>query len=178
MRFGFVKVCAATPKIRVADVDYNVNNIISAILESSEKGSQITAFPELCVSGYTCGDLFNQTTLLKAVEDGLCRIKKATEGIKTLVFVGAPLRFADRLYNCAVAISDGEIKGVVPKKYSPNYGEFYEKRHFFSGFSECKKIELCGDTTFIGTNLLFWARGNTDLVVCVEICEELWAPCS
>ncbi|MGN0812829.1 MAG: NAD(+) synthase [Candidatus Coproplasma sp.] len=176
MRYGFVKVCAATPKIKVADVDYNVNNIISAIKESAEKGSQITVFPELCLSGYTCGDLFNQTTLLKAVEEGLFHIKKATEGIKTLVFVGAPLRYADRLYNCAVAICDGEIKGVVPKTFIPNYGEFYEKRHFFPGFEECELIELCGDPVFIGTNLLFTAQNNPDLVVGVEICEDLWAP--
>lgn len=177
MRYGFVKVCAATPEIKVADVDYNVNNIISAIKESSNN-SQITVFPELCVSGYTCGDLFNQTTLLNAVEEGLCRIKKATQGIKTLVFVGAPLRYADRLYNCAVAISDGEIKGVVPKKYIPNYGEFYEKRHFSAGFSECKTLDLCGDVVFFGTDILFSAYNNPDLVVGVEICEDLWAPCS
>ena len=176
MRFGFVKVCAATPKIKVADVDYNVNNIISAIEESAECGSQITVFPELCLSGYTCGDLFNQSTLLNAVEEGLHRIKKATEGIKTLVFVGAPLRYEDRLYNCAVAISDGEIKGVVPKKYIPNYGEFYEKRHFSAGFEECELIEICDDPVFIGTNLLFSAQNNPDLVVGVEICEDLWAP--
>ncbi|MGN1061393.1 MAG: NAD(+) synthase, partial [Candidatus Coproplasma sp.] len=178
MRYGFVKVCAATPKIKVADVDYNVNNIISAIEESANCGSQITVFPELCVSGYTCGDLFNQTALLNAVEGGLSRIKRATEGIKTLVFVGAPLRYSDRLYNCAVAISDGEIKGVVPKKYIPNYGEFYEKRHFSAGFSECEVIELCGDSVFMGTNLLFSAVNNADLVVGAEICEDLWAPIS
>ncbi|MGN0807558.1 MAG: NAD(+) synthase [Candidatus Coproplasma sp.] len=178
MRYGFVKVCAATPKIKVADVDYNVNNIISAIIESAKKGSQITVFPELCLSGYTCGDLFNQTTLLKAVEAGLCRIKKATEGIKTLVFVGAPLRYSDRLYNCSVAISDGEIKGIVPKTYIPNYGEFYEKRHFNAGREECELVELCGDPVFMGTNLLFAAQNNPDLIVGVEICEDLWAPCS
>ena len=176
MRYGFVKVCAATPKIKVADVDYNVDNIISAIKESAEKGSQITVFPELCISGYTCGDLFNQTTLLNAVEEGLCRIKKATEGIKSLVFLGAPLRYSDRLYNCAVAISNGEIKGVVPKTFIPNYGEFYEKRHFVEGFEECEIIDLCGDAVFIGTNLLFTAYNNPELVVGVEICEDLWAP--
>ncbi|MGN1103481.1 MAG: NAD(+) synthase [Candidatus Coproplasma sp.] len=176
MRYGFVKVCTATPKIKVADVEYNVNNIISAIVESSNNGSQITVFPELCLSGYTCGDLFNQTTLLKGVEDGLYRIKKATEGIKTLVIVGAPLRYSDRLYNCAVVISDGEIKGVVPKTFIPNYGEFYEKRHFSEGFEECELIELCGDPVFIGTNLLFTAQNNPDLVVGIEICEDLWAP--
>lgn len=176
MRYGFVKVCAATPEIKVADVDYNVNNIISAIKESAGNGSQITVFPELCVSGYTCGDLFNQTTLLKAVEEGLCRIKEATQGIKTLVFVGAPIRYADRLYNCAVAITDGAIKGIIPKTYIPNYGEFYERRHFSTGFANCEPIDICGNSVLIGTNLLFTAENNPDLIVGAEVCEDLWAP--
>ncbi len=178
MRYGFVKVCAATPEIKVADVDFNVKNIIAAIKESAENGSQITVFPELCVCGYTCGDLFNQTALLNAVDDGVARVKKATEGIQTLVFVGAPVRYAGRLYNCAVAISDGEIKGIVPKTYLPNYGEFYEKRHFSNGFESCALVEYLGDSVMIGSNLTFAAENNTDLVVAAEICEDLWAPYS
>ncbi len=176
MRYGFVKVCAATPEIKVADVDYNVKNIISAIKESAENGSQITVFPELCICGYTCGDLFNQTTLIKAVEEGLCRIKKASEGIKTLVFVGAPLRISDRLYNCAVAISDGVILGIVPKTYIPNYGEFYERRHFSPAFESCVRIDFLGESVIMGGNITFAASNNPDLVVAAEICEDLWAP--
>lgn len=175
MRYGFVKVCAATPEIRVADVEYNVGNIISAITESAERGSRITIFPELCVCGYTCGDLFNQTALLDAVEEGIALIKKATEGIKTLVFVGAPVRFADRLYNCAIAVSDGKIRGIVPKTYLPNYGEFYERRHFSAG-TERGLINYCGEEVGFGTNLLFCADNNPDLIVAAEICEDLWAP--
>ena len=104
MQYGYIKVCAATPQIKVADVSYNTQNIIKAIKESAKKGSQLTVFPELSVCGYTCGDLFNQRVLLKAVENGLTEICKATEGIKTLVFVGAPLEKSGRLYNCAVVI--------------------------------------------------------------------------
>lgn len=178
MRYGFVKVCAATPKIRVADVNYNVDNIISAINESADNGSQITVFPELSVCGYTCGDLFNQTALLDAVDGGICRIKEATKGIKTLVFVGAPIRYADRLYNCAVAICDGKILGIVPKTHIPNYGEFYERRHFAKGFENCVLIDYLGESIAFGTNLTFKAVNNPELVVGAEICEDLWAPCS
>ncbi|MGN0805203.1 MAG: NAD(+) synthase [Candidatus Coproplasma sp.] len=176
MRYGFVKVCSATPEIRVADVEYNVKNIISAIKESAENGSQITVFPELCVCGYTCADLFNQSALLNAVEDGVCAIKKATEGIKTLVFVGAPIRYSDRLYNCAIAISDGKILGIVPKTYIPNYNEFYERRHFSVGFKKCVIINFLGQSVAMGCNIIFKAENNPDLIVGAEICEDLWAP--
>lgn len=176
MRYGFVKVCAATPTIRVADVDYNVNNILSAICEASGNGSQIIVFPELCVSGYTCGDLFNQNTLLSAVEDGVARIKRATKGNDALVFVGAPLRCGGRLYNCAVAVSNGEIKGVVPKTVIPDYGEFCEGRYFSSGASVSEWISICGERVRFGTNLLFVAEQDESVAVGAEICEDLWSP--
>jgi len=176
MRFGFVKTCSATPQIRVADVEYNVAQIIAAIKESAKKGSQLTVFPELCLCGYTCGDLFNQGVLLKVVERGLNAIKSATKGVDTLVFVGAPIHCFDRLYNCAVAISGGKILGVVPKTYLPNYGEFYEKRHFTLGFNDCRDIMLCGELVPMGANLIFKAENNPDFTVAAEICEDLWAP--
>ena len=119
MQYGFIKVCAATPEIRVADVKFNTERIIKAIKESAENGSQLTVFPELCVCGYTCGDLFNQSVLLDGVEKALIEICGATEGINTLVFVGAPLRGENRakLFNCAVAICNGKILGAVPRTY-------------------------------------------------------------
>lgn len=180
MKYGFVKVCAATPEIRVADVKYNTKNIIKAIKESAENGSQLTVFPELCVCGYTCGDLFNQPALLVACENALEEIAKATEGIKTLVFVGAPIRLGGNLYNCAVAIHDGKILGAVPKTYLPNYGEFYEKRHFSTPFdgddSAWGYVEICGQSVEFSTDITFVSRENLDFTVACEICEDLWAP--
>lgn len=178
MKFGYVKVCAATPEIRVADVKYNTQNIIKAIKESAENGSQLTVFPELCICGYTCGDLFNQPALIKACEEALVEIEKATEGIKTLVFVGAPLQNSGRLYNCAVAIHDGEILGVIPKTYLPNYGEFYEKRYFVSAPVEWTYIEIAGaeQDVIFDTKCLFLSKNLPEFTVACEICEDLWSP--
>ena len=131
MQFGFIKVCAATPEMRVADVEFNTKKIIEAIKISADNGSQVTVFPELCVCGYTCGDLFGQPALIRACENAVKEICEATAGIKTLVFVGAPIAYGCKLYNCAVAISDGKILGIIPKTNLPNYGEFYEKRNLF-----------------------------------------------
>lgn len=179
MKFGYVKVCAATPEIRVADVKYNTANIIKAIKESAANGSQLTVFPELCVCGYTCGDLFNQSVLISACENALTEIAKATEGIKTLVFVGAPLQYAGRLYNCAVAIHDGEILGVVPKTYLPNYGEFYERRNFSAlnrNSEPALNIRIGGKFVPFGVNMIFESLDNPNFTVAAEICEDLWAP--
>lgn len=178
MKYGFVKVCAATPEIRVADVKYNTKNIIKAIKESAENGSQLTVFPELCVCGYTCGDLFNQPVLISACENALEEIAKATEGLKTLVFVGAPIARLGRLYNCAVAIHDGEILGAVPKTYLPNYGEFYEKRNFTSPRSDYGEYIAIGGNTEVdfSTHLMFTCNNMSNVTVACEICEDLWAP--
>lgn len=176
MRYGFVKVCAATPKIRVADVDYNVSNIILAIKEAVKCGSQIIVFPELCVCGYTCGDLFNQSTLIDGVEAGVARIKEATLDSSVLVFVGAPVYRNGRLYNCAIAISNGEIKGVVPKTILPDYGELCEGRYFSSGFGERGTVQFCGNEVNFGTNLIFAATNDKNVIVGAEICDDLWAP--
>lgn len=178
MKYGFVKVCAATPQIRVADVKYNTKNIIKAIKESAENGSQLTVFPELCVCGYTCGDLFNQPVLISACENALEEIAKATEGLKTLVFVGAPIRVGGNLYNCAVAIHDGKILGAVPKTYLPNYGEFYEKRNFTSPRSDYGEYIAVGGNTevYVSTQLMFTCNNMPGFNVACEICEDLWSP--
>lgn len=176
MQFGFIKACAATVQIKVADVEYNTEKIISAIKESAKAGSQLTVFPELCLSGYTCGDLFNQRALTDAVENALLAIAGQTAGIKTLAFVGAPVRYSGRLYNCAVAITDGKILGVVPKSFLPNYGEFYEGRHFCTAPKETGSITIGGECVPFGTDLIFQASNCKEFTVACELCEDLWVP--
>ncbi len=178
MKYGFVKVCSATPKIRVADVRYNTEQIIGCINESFKNGSEVTVFPELSLCGYTCGDLFNQSALKSAVEGGLSEICRATENMGTLVFVGAPVENTGRLYNCAVAICRGKILGVVPKTYLPNYGEFYERRHFSSAPDELLTVNVAGQEVPFGTKLIFCDENNARFTVSAEICEDLWAPIS
>lgn len=176
MQHGFVKVCSATVPIKVADVDFNTRQIIDAVEESYKKGSSITVFPELCICGYTCGDLFNQRVLLDAVEKTIEKIAAATKDKNILVFVGAPLKNDGKLYNCAVAISGGSVLGAIPKTYLPNYGEFYEIRHFVRAPEENCTILIAGKTVPFGTALLFKADDNPDLTVSAELCEDLWAP--
>lgn len=180
MQYGFIKVCAATVPIRVADVKFNTENIIKAIRESAANGSQLTVFPELCVCGYTCGDLINQTALINACKNALSEIAVATAGIKTLVFVGAPIERLGRLYNCAVALHDGKIIGVVPKTFIPNYGEFYEKRYFPAPFDDGENnrgyVEINGESVEFSTDITFVSRNNANFTVAAEICEDLWAP--
>ncbi len=173
MKHGFIKVCAATPEIRVADVKFNTANIIKAVKESAKNGSQLTVFPELCVCGYTCGDLFNQNVLLSSVESAVAEICKATEGFDTLVFIGAPIRHGNKLYNCAVALHDGKILGVVPKTYLPDYGEFYEKRYFLPA-PENQTTVINGEEVAFGSKIIF--KATEEFAVAAEICEDLWAP--
>ncbi len=176
MQYGFVKICAATPQIKVADVEFNEKQIIKAIKESAKNGSQLTVFPELSLCGYTCGDLFNQTALLSSCDDAFKKICKATEDVDTLVFIGAPVANCGRLYNCAVAVSHGEILGAVPKTYLPNYGEFYEKRNFSSAPKTPLTVEIGGKEVLLDTRLIFSANNCNDFTVAAEICEDVWAP--
>lgn len=177
MNYGYVKVCAATPEIKVADVEFNTKQIIKAIKESAENGSRLTVFPELCVCGYTCGDLFNQSALITACEKAIGKICEATEGIKTLVFIGAPVADGGKLYNCAVAICDGKILGAVPKTYLPNYGEFYERRHFSPAPKTNSYVNIANRVAVaFGTNAIFRAENFPEFTVACEICEDLWAP--
>lgn len=181
MNYGFIKVCAATPEIKVADVQFNTAQIIKAIKQSAENGSQLTVFPELCVCGYTCGDLFNQPLLIKACENAVAEICDATKGLQTLVFIGAPVEYNGKLYNCAVAVNNGEILGIVPKTYLPNYGEFYEKRNFSPAPSEngLSVIEFANrEAVYFSTGLIFCAENYPEFTVAAEICEDLWAPLS
>ena len=170
MKDGFIKVAAATPKIKVADPAYNTEEILKIIDETEKKGASILVFSELTISGYTCGDLFLQQPLLTECKNQLLRIVKATENKSMLVVVGCPIVIKQKLYNCAVVISDGSILGIVPKTHLPNYSEFYELRHFTSGEG------LEEDLWFVAVNQLFKCKEIPELVVACEICEDLWVP--
>ena len=182
MKDGFIRVAAGTPRIRVADCRYNAEQIFTMIREADKQGVKILALPELCLTGYTCGDLFLHDTLLEGAMEGLRTILKATSHLEILAVFGMPLRCAGKLYNCAVAIQKGEVLAVVPKTYLPNYGEFYEQRWFTSGgVSQALTLEVpCPDD---GADTLHMTLGQTiieckgvpGLKVGIEICEDLWA---
>lgn len=142
MKDGFVKVAACTPKIRVADPEYNSRQIIKCMNEGSEKGAGVIVFPELCISGYTCSDLFLQDKLIKSCMEALFRIIDASGALEALIFVGLPFENDGKLYNVAAVISSGKFLAIVPKRNIPNYGEFYEKRHFCAGPVEPKDITI------------------------------------
>ena len=178
MKDGFITVAAGTPQIRVADCHYNAEQIFTMMREADKQGVKILALPELCLTGYTCGDLFLQDTLLKGAEEGLRTILEATRHLEVLTALGMPMRnkWNNKLYNCAVVIQRGEIKGVVPKTCIPNYGEFYEQRWFASNPEINDSVQLCGQEIEITGKLLYECENMPGLVVGVEICEDLWAP--
>ena len=133
MKYGFIKAAAVTPKIRVADPVYNREQICDGIKEAYEMGARILVFPELCLTGYTCGDLFLQESLLHAAREQLQEVLLFTKGYAALIFVGLPLERGGKLYNAAVAMAEGRLLAVIPKRNIPAYGEFYEARHFTPG---------------------------------------------
>lgn len=178
MRDGFIKVAAGTPKIRVADCRYNAEQIFTLMREADKQGVKVLALPELCLTGYTCGDLFLQPTLLKGAEEGLATILEATKNLDMVAAVGLPVwnKWKNKLYNCAAVIQKGEILGLVPKIHLPNYGEFYEQRWFASGAGVDDTIQLCGQDVSICDSILFACDSLPELVIGVELCEDLWAP--
>ena len=178
MKDGFISVAAGTPKIRVADCRYNAEQIFTLMREADKQGVKVLALPELCLTGYTCGDLFLQDTLLQGAEEGLQTILEATRNLDIVTALGLPVwdKWDNKLYNCAAVIQKGEILGLVPKAYLPNYGEFYEQRWFASGHGVEHGIELCGHHVDLCTNQTFACDTMPNLVIGVEICEDLWAP--
>ena len=176
MKNGFVKVAAATPDIRVADGGFNTQNIINAMEEAQKNGAKILVFPELCVTGYTCSDLFDHSVLLKASRKALLEIAENTSDKDMLVFVGAPLEVNGKLYNVAAAMNQGEILGFTTKTFLPNYGEFYEMRQFTPGPQTVREITFEGKKIPFGPQILFQAKGMEELVVAAEICEDVWSP--
>ena len=181
MRDGFICVAAGTPKIRVADCRYNAEQIFTMMREADKQGVKILALPELCLTGYTCGDLFLQDTLLNGAVEGLRTILEATRHLEVLTALGMPLRARGKLYNCAVVIQKGDILAVVPKTYVPNYGEFYEKRWFEGGEDITSQVSIGlpgadGGTMYTGLGqAIIDCPAVPGLKVGVEICEDLWA---
>jgi NAD+ synthase (glutamine-hydrolysing) len=176
LKDGFVKVAAITPNVKVADVDYNCQEIVKRIQEAAQKDAKVMVFPELSITGYTCQDLFLQDALLEAAKSGLKTIKNYSRNIDGIIFVGLPLDFNGKLYNVAAAISRGKIKGIVPKIYLPNYSEFYEARHFMSGKDIQTTIVIDGEEIPFRTNQIFTCEDMPSLRIAVELCEDLWVP--
>ncbi|WP_288612800.1 NAD(+) synthase [uncultured Bacteroides sp.] len=174
MNYGYVKVAAAVPRVKVADCKFNAREIEKEIIIAEGKGVQIIAFPELCVTGYTCGDLFAQQLLLEEAEMGLIQIVSNTRQLDIIAILGMPIAMNGVLLNAAVVIQKGKVLGVVPKTYLPNYKEFYEKRWFTSAVDVSERsVRLCGQVVPMGTDLLF---ETADTTFGIEICEDLWAP--
>lgn len=177
MKHGFVKTAAITPKIRVADTVYNGQIIMDSMEEASKAGAKLVVFPELCITGYTCGDLFWQNKLIVAAKEELMKIAAKSRELDGIFFVGLPYDINGKIYNMAAAVSGGEVIGMVPKTYIPNYNEFYEARYFTSGQNLCT-VEYLPDGTEVevDTDLIFRCEDMPQLKIAVEICEDLWTP--
>lgn len=196
MRDGFIKVAACTPNVRVADCEYNASEIIRMVREAGSQGAKVIVMPELCITSYTCGDLFWQELLLEEAKEQLLRIAEETENVDAVIFVGLPLEYRGKLYNVAAGICHGEILGFVPKMHIPNYNEFYEGRYFTAGKGVSGTVRLkpepqyaeeildeISDEVFrncevsISANMLFTCEEVPKLKIAAEICEDLWVPC-
>ena len=175
MKDGFVKAAAATPDIRVADVAYNTKKICEAIETAAAEHAKIIVFPELCVTGYTCGDLFSQDILLEKAKEALLEIAEFTKDKDGLIFVGVPLYVEEKLYNVAAALNRGKILGLTTKTFLPNYGEFYEMRQFTPGPERAREILFEGQQIPFGPQLLFQADMDEHLLVSQENCEDVWS---
>ncbi len=168
---SFIRVATACPEVSLADVPTNIDRIGALYEEANNKGVSLVTFPEMSLTGYTLGDLVQQTALLKQTEDGLDTLTKLTKDQSSAMVVGFPLRVGNSLYNCAAVLADGKIKGIVPKSNLPTYNEFYEDRWYQTWEQQNTTIELCGQSVSFGTNLLFDIAGTK----CgIEICEDLW----
>lgn len=176
MKYGFVRVAAGTPEIKVADCPFNQQSIYRLMKEAEKEGADLLVLPELCLTGYTCGDLFLQKTLLDGAADALLFLAKASESLGLLTVVGAPLLKEGRLYNCAVVLSRGKILGAVPKASLPNYSEFYEQRHFIAAPKGICELTIENHTFPMGTDLLFRCSEMADFTLAIELCEDLWIP--
>ena len=175
MRDGFLKAAALSPALRVADCAYNTQQIIAQLKDAAARGVKLAVFPEFCLTGYTCGDLFLQHTLQQGALTGLQSILDASRELDVVALVGLPLLVRGKLYNVAAVLCRGRLLGLVPKTYLPNYGEFYEKRQFTPGSTEVEWVTVCGQQVPFGTSLLFRCCEMPSFVLGVEICEDLWS---
>jgi NAD+ synthase (glutamine-hydrolysing) len=177
MKYGFVRVGAAVPKLKVANCEYNCSQIIDLIKKADKEHVKFLVFPELCITAYSCGDLFHQEILLKEASKQLKNILENTKDTDLVAIVGIPLSFNNQLFNCAVVIQAGRILGAVPKTFIPNYSEFYEERWFATGNKAlADTINICGHNSPFGIDLLFESRRSSELCFGIEICEDLWVP--
>ncbi len=175
MRDGFLKAAALSPALRVADCAYNTQQIIAQLKDAAARGVKLAVFPEFCLTGYTCGDLFLQHTLQQGALTSLQSILDASRELDVVALVGLPLLVRGKLYNAAAVLCRGRLLGLVPKTYLPNYGEFYEKRQFTPGSTEVEWVTVCGQRVPFGTSLLFRCCEMPSFVLGVEICEDLWS---
>ena len=178
MKDGFVSVACGTPKLRLADCNYNAEQTFTMMRKAEKAGAKVLVLPELGLTGYSCGDLFYQDTLLRSAEEALSTVLAATRNLEVVTAVGMPLRVNNKLYNCAVIIQKGAVLGVVPKTHLPNYGEFYEKRQFAAAPEENGTVTLLGKSVPFGNKLVFRCATMPDLALGFEVCEDMWAPCS
>ena len=176
MKHGYIRVAAATPDVKVADPQFNRENIVRLIREGIERNTKIMVFPELCLTAYTCADLFGQDALLAKAKEELKVILKETEGSDLLAFIGLPWERDGKLYNTAAAVQNGRILGLIPKTNLPNYSEFYELRYFEPGNKKPVMISWEGYEIPMGTDLLFACKEIPGLVIGTEICEDAWVP--
>ena len=176
MRDGFVKVAAISPDLKVGDCAYNAQRICEGISKAYDEGCKLVVFPELSVCGYTCGDLFMQSVLMSAAEDAVAKIRDHCAGKQIFAVVGAPVVAGGKLYNSAVAIYDGKILGVVPKRNVPSYSEFYEGRYFEKGerLDNVDKTYYCGDEVEVCSKAVFRCLNMRDFCIGIEICEDMW----
>lgn len=176
MKDGFIKIACAPCDIKVANIEHNSKSIINNIKELARANVKLAVFPELCISGYTCGDLFLQSTLLQSAQNALFEIADATKELDIISIVGLPLMNGFKLYNCAAAIYRGKLLAVVPKTHMPNYSEFYEMRHFQTPTLDICSINLRGQEYPFGKNILLTNKNMPQMCIGIEICEDLWVP--
>ena len=176
-RHGFIRAAVCVPRVRVADPDFNVEHTIGLARRASESHAAVALFPELGLAAYTNEDLFHQDALLDATLAALDRLVAASTELTPVLLVGAPLRFEGKLFNCAVVIYRGQVLGITPKSFLPNYREFYEKRQFAAGRNAVsREVSVLGRTVPFGSDLIFDATNIRDFSLHVEICEDVWTP--
>ncbi len=178
MKDGFISVACGTPKLRLADCHYNAEQTFTMMRQAEKAGVKVLVLPELGLTGYSCGDLFYQETLLRGAQEALSTVLEATRNLEVVTALGLPVKVNNKLYNCAAVIQKGQILGLVPKTHLPNYGEFYEKRQFTAAPEENGTVTLLGKSVPFGSHLIFRCATMADLALGFEICEDMWAPCS
>ena len=176
MKYDFLKVAAATPVVKVADCKYNADQIITQIDECEQKEAKLVVFPELCITAYTCGDLFLHKPLLDGAMRELSRITAHTKGKDVVVVVGLPMMKCQKLYNVAAVLHNGEVLAIVPKTHIPNYSEFYEARYFHEGNREVEYVDIDGKQVPFGTSIVLQCTNMPLFTLAVEICEDVWVP--